>query len=115
MEATAIRALAVVAAVNRNEKEAAIRLGVSVHSLRRWRVYGGGPRFLKMGSRISYPDSELEAFEASCLRRSTSDQGPAPKVPQKVGTSAKVRNINGNRGECSTGLLSPEKGKGGES
>ena len=113
MATTAIRASELVTSVNMAEQQAAAYLGISVHSLRRWRVCGGGPRFLKMGSRVAYPLIELEAFQASCLRRSTSDQGPVPKVSQKVRTAAKVRSINSDRGECSTGLISLENGVGG--
>jgi hypothetical protein len=105
-----IKKMAAAAAVNRNEKEAAARLGVSVHSLRRWRVCGGGPRFLKMGSRIIYPESELEAYEAACLRRSTSDTGTAAQQAQAVKQTAKVRSISSGNGKCSNGFASPENG-----
>lgn len=78
---------------NLDERLAAEYLGVSVHSLRRWRVYGGGPRFLKMGARCLYPIAELEAYQASCLRRSTSDPGPTQKTLPAAQQPTKVTRI----------------------
>ena len=114
MATTAIRAAAVVAAVNMAERQAAEYLGVSVHSLRRWRVYGGGPRYLKMGSRIVYQIKELDAFQATCIRRSTSDQGPVTKPVQASSTAARVRNIKTAAVKSSAGLLPSEMGQGGD-
>jgi predicted DNA-binding transcriptional regulator AlpA len=65
---------------NVNEHEAATYLGVSVHSLRRWRWIGGGPKFRKLGSRVVYPLVELDTWQADKLRSSTSDQGTAGKT-----------------------------------
>lgn len=108
------RTLAVVAAVNMAEQQAAEYLGVSVHSLRRWRVYGGGPRFLKMGSRVVYPISELDAFQAACLRKSTSDPGPTTKPATAGKQTAKITQIGKGRETPSAGLSSSEKGQGGD-
>ncbi len=69
-----------VAAANVPEKEAATYLGISVHSLRRWRWIGGGPKFLKLGSRVVYPVAELDAWQSDKLRSSTSDQGKNGKL-----------------------------------
>jgi hypothetical protein len=46
------------------EKEAAIFLGVSVHSLRDWRsrVTGGGPPVTKVGGMVMYSKKALEEF-----------------------------------------------------
>ena len=110
----AIKAMAVVVAVNMAEKQAAEYLAISVFSLRRWRVYGGGPVFCKMGSRVVYPIKELDAFQAACMRKSTSDQGPAEKVSQNGKQTAKLRSISKSIETPSVGLLSSEKGKGGE-
>lgn len=104
MATTAIKASAVVAAVNLAEQQAAEYLGISVHSLRRWRVYGGGPRFLKMGSRVVYQIAELDAYQASCLRKSTSDPGPATKPTPAPRQTAKVRQIKGGKETPSAGL-----------
>lgn len=97
---------------NLSEKEAADFLGLTVHTLRRWRWSGDGPRFLKMGSRCLYPISELESFQESCLRRSTSDPGPAAKLLPEGSLAAKVRQI-GKRKETPSAGLSPVTGRGG--
>lgn len=67
--------MSVIVAANVNEKEAATYLGVSVSSLRRWRWIGGGPKYLKLGSRVVYQLTELDSWQADRLRCSTSDQG----------------------------------------
>lgn len=112
--AKAVATTAVMVALNMAEKQAAEYLGISVHSLRRWRVYGGGPKFCKMGSRITYPVSELDAFQAACLRRSTSDLGPAAETPQGGGQAAKARRIGKGKTTPAAGCSSPEPGEGGE-
>ena len=43
-------------------KEAGRHLGISHRTLEHWRLVGGGPRFMKLGRRVRYPISELEAF-----------------------------------------------------
>jgi len=83
---TALKTTTTVVTTNFAEREAAEYLNVSVHLLRRWRVYGGGPKYLKMGSRCLYPLRELEAFQEACLRKNTSDPGPSAGCsPQKRG------------------------------
>jgi excisionase family DNA binding protein len=47
------------------ENEVSKRLNVSVASLRRWRVLGRGPVFVKVGSLVRYPAEDLEAWLAS--------------------------------------------------
>jgi Helix-turn-helix domain len=52
---------------------AAIFLKVSKRSLERWRLSGLGPRYLKMGKCVRYRLTDLEAWIASRLIRSTSE------------------------------------------
>ncbi len=61
--------------VNLNETEAAERYGLSVHWFRRMRWAGGGPVFLKVGSRCLYPIDTTDEYFAAKSRRSTSDTG----------------------------------------
>jgi predicted DNA-binding transcriptional regulator AlpA len=58
-----------------DETNAARILGLSVKTLRRWRWAGKGPAFRKLGRAVRYALSDLEAFIASALRTSTSDNG----------------------------------------
>jgi hypothetical protein len=55
------------------EAEAALVLGTSIATLRRWRWVGKGPRFMKIGACVRYDIHVLRAFKASSERRSTSD------------------------------------------
>ena len=54
-----------------DENELAIRWGLSVKTLRRWRQESLGPVFCKLGARVTYLISEVEAFERRVSRHST--------------------------------------------
>jgi excisionase family DNA binding protein len=44
-------------------KEVSRRLRVSPEKLRRWRVQGEGPRYVRIGHRsLRYPEAEVEKF-----------------------------------------------------
>ncbi len=47
------------------EHEVSKRLNVSVAPLRRWRLLGRGPAFLKVGSLVRYQPADLDAWLAS--------------------------------------------------
>lgn len=49
-----------------SEREAAERLGISPRTLQDWRRRSCGPVYMKLGRRVAYHPSDLEAFEASC-------------------------------------------------
>lgn len=57
--------------------EAASYLGISVRTLEGWAVRGGGPRMLKLGSRVVYRRRDLDAWLGARERASTSDCGEA--------------------------------------
>ena len=50
---------------------AASELGLSRKTLDNWRVAGRGPKFCKLGARVLYPQSEIDAYKARNLRQST--------------------------------------------
>ena len=54
-----------------DENELAVRWGLSVKTLRRWRQEQLGPVFCKLGARVTYLISEVEAFERRVSRYST--------------------------------------------
>lgn len=54
-----------------DETELATRWGLSVKTLRRWRQEQLGPVFCKLGARVTYLISEVEAFERRASRHST--------------------------------------------
>lgn len=57
--------------------EAAAYLGISARTLEGWAVRGGGPRMLKLGSRVLYRRRDLDAWLSDRERASTSDTGRA--------------------------------------
>ena len=54
-----------------NEKQAAEKLGMTHWTLRRYRVYGGGPNYVKLGSLVKYLEADLEEFVMSNRRETT--------------------------------------------
>lgn len=54
--------------------EAAEYLRSSVSTLAKLRVYGGGPRFTRLGRAVRYSRAELDAYMAARISRSTSDK-----------------------------------------
>lgn len=61
------------------ETEAAEYLAVSTRTLQSWRVRGGGPAFVQLGSRraVRYERQALQDFVARSRRTSTSDTAGA--------------------------------------
>jgi len=53
------------------EQQLAARWQMSVRTLQNWRWQGRGPRYLKIGARVLYPLTEIEAFEAESLHANT--------------------------------------------
>ena len=59
-----------------NTQSAATRTGLARQTLAKLRSIGGGPPFVKLGSKVFYPVAELDAWIVSHpLRSSTSDHG----------------------------------------
>ena len=59
-----------------NVKAAARYIGLSASTLNKFRVFGGGPVFLKLGRRVAYDLADLDTWLSARRRRSTSDPGP---------------------------------------
>ena len=51
--------------------EAAKYLGLAVSTLNKWRCYGTGPRYLKLGRAVRYRQGDLDGFLETRLFRST--------------------------------------------
>jgi hypothetical protein len=45
-----------------NEKQTSRVLGCSVAALRKWRLFGNGPVFVKIGRLVRYREADLDAF-----------------------------------------------------
>lgn len=63
-----------------NEKQAAAYLGLAVRTLQKFRVYGGGPTFRKLGRSVRYLPADLAEWVELGRRTSTSDQGHSQVV-----------------------------------
>jgi len=63
-----------------NQLELAVRWRISHRTLERWRWTGEGPKFLKVGGRVVYRLSDVEEYEQSIIRSSTSDRGHAQEA-----------------------------------
>lgn len=63
------------AAAALNTKAAARYLGLSPKTLETQRSRGGGPPFVKLGSRVVYREEDLDRWLEERVRRSTSDSG----------------------------------------
>lgn len=56
-------------------EQVAEKLGLAPGTLAKWRVSGAGPPFQKLGRRVMYAETAIEAWIKSTGRRSTSDPG----------------------------------------
>ena len=54
-----------------DETEVALRLAISVKTLRNWRWLGFGPPFVKVGRAVRYAAADLEAWIAQRTAMST--------------------------------------------
>ena len=54
-------------------EQAATHVGLSVSTLNKLRVFGGGPPYLKIGRRVVYSIGDLDDWLSTKRRRSTSD------------------------------------------
>ena len=63
-----------------NQRQLADRWDVSEATMERWRTAGIGPIFLKMQGRVLYRIADVEAYEESSLRKSTSERVVAGTV-----------------------------------
>jgi predicted DNA-binding transcriptional regulator AlpA len=49
--------------------------GLTASTFEKYRVFGGGPVFVKLGRRVVYAREDLDKWISDCRRRSTSDTG----------------------------------------
>lgn len=54
-------------------EQAALRLGLAVSTLNKWRCHGGGPHYIKMGRAVRYRQSDLDGFVAKRIAASTAE------------------------------------------
>ena len=59
------------------DREAAPLLGLSPHTLARWRWAGRGPQYVKLGKAVRYRRCDLIAFAEAHLKSNTSEPAHA--------------------------------------
>lgn len=62
--------------------ELAHRWNISYKTLSHWRCYGNGPEYHRLGNRVNYRLEDVEKFEMSKRRRSTSDTSDSSSQEQ---------------------------------
>jgi hypothetical protein len=72
------------------EHEVSKRINVSVASLRRWRLLGRGPAFVKVGSLVRYEPEDLEAWLASLPTGGTANHKQLP-------SGASIRQVDSSK------------------
>lgn len=82
-----------------NAPTAAQYLGISASTLSKLRVFGGGPKFHKLGRRVVYDTRDLDGWFEARKRSSTSDSGdPGRAVSRNRRTHDGVTEGNHDRG-----------------
>lgn len=59
------------------EHEVALRLGLSVATLRAWRLKHKGPRFVRFGRAVRYMEADIERFVDACAVEASTHERPA--------------------------------------
>jgi excisionase family DNA binding protein len=70
--------------IYKTPREAAEYLRGSPSTLAKWRVYGGGPTFCRLGRAIRYRQSDLDEFMNRSAAHSTSDADRRKKTAGPV-------------------------------
>jgi len=60
-------------------REAAAFLGLAISTLNKWRCYGEGPQFIKLGRAVRYRQDALERYVEFSTRNSTSTTRHIPE------------------------------------
>jgi predicted DNA-binding transcriptional regulator AlpA len=55
------------------QDELAARWSMASNTLRKWRWEGKGPKYVKLGSRVLYRESDILAYEEANIKSSTSE------------------------------------------
>ena len=84
-----------------NQIELARRWKVSPRTLERWRWLSQGPRYLKLGGRVLYRVSDIEAYERSIIRLTQADPRHSHSFPNnlaRAGQDGETHSISGRLG-----------------
>jgi hypothetical protein len=84
-----------------NQTDLARRWRISPRTLERWRWLREGPRYLKLGGRVLYRVSDIEAYERSMIRLAQADSLHAHSFPNnhgRAGQASETFSISGRLG-----------------
>lgn len=70
-----------------NEHELAAALHVSVTTVRRWRLRNEGPKYLKVGNAVRYPQNELDQWLRSREAGGALSEEPVNEAATSLGES----------------------------
>ena len=70
--------------------EAARLIGLSARTLEKYRCYGGGPVYLKIGGRVVYRQADLEAWAQPTARTSTHSAADATQLADHAPSASSV-------------------------
>lgn len=59
-------------------KQAADQLQISPRTLERWRIYGAGPAYIKISSRVRYDPDDLDAWIQETRQSTDATRARAP-------------------------------------
>lgn len=65
-------------------KEAAVYVPLAKSTLDKFRVAGGGPRFIKIGKRVLYDTADLDGWMEAQKRNSTADTGGTTPPARRI-------------------------------
>jgi hypothetical protein len=71
--------------------EASRLVGLSARTLEKYRCYGGGPVYLKIGGRVVYRQADLEAWAEQTARTSTHDAADATQLAERAPAGRPIR------------------------
>jgi hypothetical protein len=92
--------------------EAAKYTKLSASTLAKRRVFGGGPKYLKLGRRVVYSKRDLDNWLDAHRRTSTSDSGKkTSEASPNLGASAHATRPQLHQGKSAAPSQVPERGK----
>jgi predicted DNA-binding transcriptional regulator AlpA len=79
-----------------NERDVARITGMSVQTIRRWRLFRGGPRYLKIGSAVRYKPEDIAEWLESRPAGGEMPDSPRPNDRRSHKTRADEGGASGN-------------------